>query len=110
SETDLINIVERRIWCSMEEGQFENLPGKGKPLDLNSNPHADPAEDTLYRVLSKNGFAPEWVELNKEIRLKIAEWRKALRKVWSRRLTDGDMNWKGDSTKLQELLHDINKK
>lgn len=110
SETDLINIVERRIWQSMEEGQFENLPGKGRPLDLDSNPHADPAEDTLYRILSKNGFAPEWVELNKDIRLQITDWRKALRNVWARRSTDGGVKWKEESTKLQERLHDINNK
>lgn len=53
SETDIIGVVEQRIWHSMEEGQFENLPGKGKPLNLSTNPHADPAEDTLYRILSK---------------------------------------------------------
>lgn len=110
SETDLINIVERRIWQSMEEGQFENLPGKGRPLDLDSNPHADPAEDTLYRILSKNGFAPEWVELNKDIRLQITDWRKALRKVWARKSTDGGIKWKEESTKLQACLHDINNK
>ncbi|KAL1200186.1 hypothetical protein V5N11_017074 [Cardamine amara subsp. amara] len=75
SETDIINVVEQRIWHSMEEGQFENLPGKGKPLNLHTNPHVDPAEDTLYRILNKNGFAPEWVDLNKEIRNKAKEWR-----------------------------------
>ncbi|RLM61501.1 hypothetical protein C2845_PM14G20750 [Panicum miliaceum] len=75
SETDIVNVVEQRIWHSMEEGHFENLPGKGKPLNLNSNPHADPAEDTLYRILSRNSCAPEWVELNKEIRGMIAGWR-----------------------------------
>ncbi|CAN1192350.1 DnaJ homolog subfamily C member 28 [Linum perenne] len=81
SETDIINVVEQRIWHSMEEGQFENLPGKGKPLNLDTNPHADPAEDTLYRILSKNGCAPEWVELNKEIRCQISEWRSVLKKA-----------------------------
>ncbi|CAN0878991.1 DnaJ homolog subfamily C member 28 [Linum grandiflorum] len=83
SETDIINVVEQRIWHSMEEGQFENLPGKGKPLNLNTNPHADPAEDTLYRILSKNNCAPEWVELNKEIRSQISEWRTQLKKAWA---------------------------
>ncbi|KAL9272367.1 DnaJ homolog subfamily C member 28-like protein [Drosera capensis] len=71
SETDIINVVEQRIWQSMEEGHFENLPGEGKPLDLSTNPHADPAEDTLYKILSKNKCAPEWVELNKEIRTRV---------------------------------------
>ncbi|OVA19447.1 DnaJ-like protein [Macleaya cordata] len=93
SETDIINVVEQRIWKSMEEGQFENLPGKGKPLNLATNPHADPAEDTLYRILSQNGFSPEWVELNKEIRSQITEWRSALRKAQANRSNANDSKW-----------------
>nr|GEW12979.1 hypothetical protein [Tanacetum cinerariifolium] len=62
-------------------GYFDNLPGKGKPLNLNSNPHADPAEDTLYRILSKNSFAPKRVKLNKRIKSDIAEWRLTLKKA-----------------------------
>ncbi|XP_043702649.1 dnaJ homolog subfamily C member 28-like [Telopea speciosissima] len=110
SETDIINVVEQRIWHSMEEGQFENLPGKGKPLDLSSNPHADPAEDTLYRILSKNGCAPEWVELNKEIRGKINEWRLALKKAQADRLNGNNAKWIEDSEVLKVQLHEINDK
>ncbi|KAD7477290.1 hypothetical protein E3N88_00426 [Mikania micrantha] len=90
SETDIINVVEQRIWHSMEEGHFENLPGKGKPLNLNTNPHADPAEDTLYRILSRNNCAPEWVELNKGIRSDVAQWRLILKKAWAHK-ENGDM-------------------
>ncbi|KVI07966.1 dnaJ homolog subfamily C member 28-like isoform X2 [Cynara cardunculus var. scolymus] len=110
SETDIMNVVERRIWRSMEEGHFENLPGKGKPLNLNSNPHADPAEDTLYRILSKNKCAPEWVELNKEIRTNVAEWRSTLKKAWARK-ESGDMSkWFEYSDSLKLQLHSINDK
>eukprot|EP00252_Welwitschia_mirabilis_P019932 TRINITY_DN4749_c0_g1_i1.p1 TRINITY_DN4749_c0_g1~~TRINITY_DN4749_c0_g1_i1.p1 ORF type:complete len:228 (-),score=42.42 TRINITY_DN4749_c0_g1_i1:351-1034(-) len=110
SETALVNIVERRIWQSMEEGQFENLPGKGKSLNLNTNPHADPAEDTLYRILSKNGFTPEWVSLNKEIREEITRWRRLLKKLRELSLTDCSVDWEYQSSKLQEHLQCINKK
>uniref|UniRef100_A0A0E0IFU2 DnaJ homologue subfamily C member 28 conserved domain-containing protein n=1 Tax=Oryza nivara TaxID=4536 RepID=A0A0E0IFU2_ORYNI len=110
SETDIINVVEQRIWHSMEEGHFENLPGKGKPLNLNSNPHADPAEDTLYRILSRNGCAPEWVELNKEIRGMIARWRSALRKAWANRSEDDRSTWHDDHRLLQEQIRQINDK
>nr|DAD28640.1 TPA_asm: hypothetical protein HUJ06_030108 [Nelumbo nucifera] len=110
SETDIINVVEQRIWHSMEEGQFENLPGKGKPLDLSTNPHADPAEDTLYRILSRNGCAPEWVELNKEIRNQIAEWRLALKKAQANRLNGNDAKWIEDSEILKVQMRDINDK
>ncbi|XP_050380441.1 uncharacterized protein LOC126797765 [Argentina anserina] len=111
SETDIINVVEQRIWHSMEEGQFENLPGKGKPLDLSSNPHADPADDTLYRILSKNGCAPRWVELNKEIRSQAAEWRRALKKAWEKRNGDGGQEkWRETSEALKVQMKQINNK
>ncbi|XP_071691425.1 uncharacterized protein [Rutidosis leptorrhynchoides] len=110
SETDIINVVEQRIWRSMEEGHFENLPGKGKPLNLDSNPHADPAEDTLYRILSKNNCAPEWVELNKEIRGDIATWRITLKKAWICK-ENGDMfKWDEYSNSLKAQLRSINNK
>ncbi|KAG9441739.1 hypothetical protein H6P81_017593 [Aristolochia fimbriata] len=110
SETEILNVVEQRIWHSMEEGQFENLPGKGKPLNYSANPHADPAEDTLFRILSKNGCAPEWVELNKEIRSKIKEWRAALKKAWATRSNEDDPKWIEFSDVLKVQMHDINNK
>ncbi|XP_072973334.1 uncharacterized protein [Typha angustifolia] len=110
SETDIVNVVEQRIWHSMEEGHFENLPGKGKPLDLNTNPHADPAEDTLYRILSRNGCAPEWVELNKEIRNKISEWRSALKRAWASRMRDEGSKWHEESEALKAQMREINDK
>ncbi|XP_009590764.1 uncharacterized protein [Nicotiana tomentosiformis] len=110
SETDIINVVEQRIWHSMEEGQFENLPGKGKPLDLNTNPHADPAEDTLYRILSRNKCAPEWVELNKEIRSNVVDWRSALKKAWTHKDSVGDSKWIEASESLKLQMRDINNK
>lgn len=94
----------------MEEGQFENLPGKGKPLNLSTNPHADPAEDTLYRILSKNGCAPEWVELNKEIRSQISEWRSTLKKAWANRCNGDYSTWIESSEALKAQLRDINNK
>ncbi|XP_020599983.1 dnaJ homolog subfamily C member 28-like [Phalaenopsis equestris] len=110
SETDIVNVVEQRIWHSMEEGHFENLPGKGKPLNLNTNPHADPAEDTLYRILSRNGCAPEWVELNKEIRSNIAEWRSALKKAWTEKSDEEGHQWLQITENLKARMKDINGK
>ncbi|KAK9755545.1 hypothetical protein RND81_01G033300 [Saponaria officinalis] len=110
SETDIINVVEKRIWKSMEEGHFENLPGKGKPLDLSTNPHADPAEDTLYRILSKNGCAPEWVELNKQIRTEAAEWRSALQRAWAYKIDGNNAKWTERSDALKVQLSSINNK
>lgn len=110
SETDIVNIVEKRIWQSMEEGDFENLPGKGKPLDVSTNPHAAPDEDTLYRILSKNGCAPEWVELNKQIRNDAADWRTSLKKAWGYKINENDAKWKESSEVLKIQMGAINNK
>lgn len=94
----------------MEEGHFENLPGKGKPLKLNVNSHADPAEDTLYRILSKNGCAPEWVELNKEIRGNISDWRSALKKASNLKCNGDDSRWSESVEILKLQIRGINNK
>ncbi|PWA76499.1 dnaJ-like protein [Artemisia annua] len=94
----------------MEEGHFENLLGKVKPLNLNSNPHADPAEDTLYRILSKNNCAPEWVELNKGIRSDIANWRLTLKKACAYKESGDISKWNEYSDSLKAQIRSINNK
>jgi hypothetical protein len=49
---------------AMKEGKFDNLEGKGKPLKL--NPQDDLGRLAL-RMVKEAGFAPEWVELAKQI-------------------------------------------
>jgi len=55
--------VERRIQEAQEGGQFEDLPGRGKPLDLRENPFVKHEWRLAYRVLKSAGFAPDWIEL-----------------------------------------------
>jgi hypothetical protein len=60
-------IVEEKIREAMASGEFNNLPGKGKPLDL-SGYFATPEHLRIsYTVLKNAGFIPEEVELLKEI-------------------------------------------
>jgi DnaJ homolog subfamily C member 28 len=71
---------------------------------LSTNPHADPAEDTLYWILLKNGCAPEWLELSKEIRGLIGSWRSALGHAW------GSVNWHEEKEILMGPTKEINNK
>jgi len=51
----------------IEKGEFDNLSGKGKPIDLDAY-FATPADLRLgYSVLKSAGCAPVEVELRKEI-------------------------------------------
>ena len=59
--------VEEQVRRAIEAGEFDNLPGKGKPIDLKA--YFDTPEDLrmAYSILKSNNFLPEEVEMLKEI-------------------------------------------
>ena len=59
--------VSQAIEEAMREGAFDNLPGKGKPLEVPEyDPYAGPEAES-YRILKNAGFVPEWIELRAKI-------------------------------------------
>jgi hypothetical protein len=60
-------LVEEKIREAMAEGQFDNLAGRGKPLDLSAY-FATPEDARLSHSILKNaGIIPEEVQLLREI-------------------------------------------
>lgn len=59
--------IEQQIREAIERGEFDNLPGKGKPIDL--EPYFNTPEELrmAYSILKSNDFVPEEVEIMKEI-------------------------------------------
>ena len=59
--------VEEQVRKAIEAGEFDNLPGKGKPIDLRA--YFETPEDLrmAYSILKSNNFVPEEVELLREI-------------------------------------------
>jgi hypothetical protein len=60
-------IADRRIREAMERGEFDNLPGTGKPLALDDDSNVPPELRVAYRILKRSGFVPPEVELRREI-------------------------------------------
>lgn len=75
-------LVENRIQQAMSEGAFDNLTGKGKPLDLKKNPYLDPGQALAFDLLQNNQAAPEWIERDKAIRWEWEAARRQLREAW----------------------------
>ncbi|HLA42153.1 MAG TPA: DUF1992 domain-containing protein [Aggregatilineales bacterium] len=70
--------VDRHIRDAMERGEFDNLPGTGKPLRFESD-RLVPSEYRLaYRIMRDNDVQPEWIALQKEINTLIDTARKNL--------------------------------
>jgi DnaJ homolog subfamily C member 28 len=72
-------LAERKIREAMEEGEFDNLSGKGEPLDLSENPYEDPASRMAHRLLRNSGHSLPWIEESRDIVRSIDGARAALR-------------------------------
>ncbi len=61
------SLIDQKIREAMEQGEFDDLPGKGKPVDTSVNPFEDPELRLAHRMLRNAGFAPSWIEERKDI-------------------------------------------
>ncbi|MBW2435672.1 MAG: DUF1992 domain-containing protein [Deltaproteobacteria bacterium] len=61
------NPVEIKIKQAMREGAFDNLQGKGKPLDLDKYQEIPEHLRTAYHVIRNAGYVPEEISLKKEM-------------------------------------------
>lgn len=77
--------VNKQIEEAMERGEFTNLPGEGKPIKLDTNPFLTPQARMANRLLKENGFAPRWVELEKEIKKEKTQLERVLINLKARR-------------------------
>lgn len=78
---DWESCVDQQIRDAQERGEFDDLPGAGKPLDLTPNPYARDQE-LAFKILKDAGYAPEWIELDKAIRNQLESARSVLRRHW----------------------------
>ena len=111
--------IDEIIRRAMEAGQFDNLPGKGKPLNLEDNPHEDTAWRMAHHVLRSGGFTLPWIETLREVETSLEEARMALRRVWAWRetsLSEGkdlqwvEAEWRRAVGVFQEQITSLNKR
>ena len=60
-------IAEERIRKAMEEGEFNNLPGAGKPFSFEDETWIPEDLRLAYRILKNAGYIPPELELKNEI-------------------------------------------
>ncbi len=66
---DLLDeLAERRILESLARGELDDLPGAGRPLDLDDDTLVPPELRVAYRILKNAGYLPPEVGVRREIR------------------------------------------
>jgi len=76
------SLIDQKIREAMEQGEFDNLSGKGAPIDLSENPFEDRDWRTAHRLLRNADFAPSWIEESKDIDAELVVARTDLSRVW----------------------------
>jgi hypothetical protein len=114
------DLVEDLILDGQERGVFDNLKGKGKPLNLKSN--LDEGESSLANELMKeHEIVPEWLMRRNMVHMAIEEVRQSIGRHWVRheqahRLAqDGNrrtalaLNWRAMCREFEAEIVEINK-
>jgi hypothetical protein len=75
SSADFDKAIDEQIEKAREDGAFDDLRGKGKPLTHLST-------DPLDNVLQAQGFTARWIELDHEIRQKTEVAKQAVKRTY----------------------------
>jgi hypothetical protein len=60
-------IAETRIEEAERKGEFKDLPGRGKPLELEDDSMIPPELRMAYKALKNGGYLPPEMQLRKDI-------------------------------------------
>lgn len=60
-------IAEQRIREALQRGDLEDLPGSGRPLDLDDDKLVPEELRMVYRILKNSGYVPPEVQAMKDI-------------------------------------------
>jgi hypothetical protein len=77
--------IEEQIRRAMEEGRFNNIPGQGRPLNLEEYPFEDPDWRLANHILRNAGFSLPWIESRCELEADSEAARAALAQAWTSR-------------------------
>lgn len=95
-------IIEKKIREAIERGEFKNLPGEGKPLQLDDDSRVPEDCRLAYKILKNANCLPPEIELRKEIQ-RMEEMLEDLPDVKERYRLIKRINYK--VMKLNEMGH-----
>ena len=61
-------LIEEKIQDAIRRGEFDNLPGRGEPLELEDDSHLPDDLRLAYKILKNADCLPPELQLRKDIR------------------------------------------
>jgi len=116
---NLDRAIEVIVQNAMKRGVFDNLQGKGKPLNLHENQLVAKEWRMAFSILEQEGFALPWMEDRKEIEGAFKRACQHLQRTWDwhqEQLARGDQSplveseWRQAVARFSETVVELNKK
>ncbi len=112
--------IEEKIRAAQEQGQFDNLPGAGKPLPDRRNPFLPADRQIAYDLVQDSGHTLPWIDDAKEIDRRTAAARQQLQRdyAWYRQASQNasasdrpaiDAAWEGHRQTFAQEVAAINR-
>ncbi|GAB4148299.1 MAG: hypothetical protein Fur0021_07960 [Candidatus Promineifilaceae bacterium] len=116
---DWEGFIEKRIREAIDNGEFSNLRGEGRPFDeMAENPFEDPDQRLAFHLLKSNGFTLPWIARRQEILIQVERAGIPLKRSWElhqQRLRfrpndpQAEANWQRALSQFAQRLAEINK-
>lgn len=75
------DLAEEAIEEAIRSGAFDNLPGRGRPLNLINNPYA-PGTELAYQLLKDNQYTLPWISERVSLLARIQDLRDEIASSW----------------------------
>ena len=95
--------AEEAIEEAIRSGAFDDLPGRGKPLKLVTNPYA-PGTELAYQLLQDNQYTLPWIAERTSLLTRIQDLRDEIRQTWPQLLSEYQ-GLESDSDRLNLVGH-----
>lgn len=99
--------IEEIIKKAMENGDFDNLAGKGLPLRLNDDPNVPEDMRMTFHILQNSGVTLPWIETAREIETELQSARRDA--SLARRDSRDSADWKRHAGHFIERIEAINR-
>ena len=112
-------LANYKIREAMAAGEFDNLPGHGKPLDMDKL-----GEDVATKIMRNSGYKPAWADKKKKLDSErgavISTLRSCMQEIEARagacaapmslELVRTNSNWQLKAPEIEEAIKAYNKK
>ena len=105
------NPIDKIIRDAQRKGEFEDLPGKGKPIQWDDESQVPEEQRMAHRLLKNNGFTLDWIEMGRELDRAYAAAREKLEEARTLRAMGrlDAAGWQAAVRKFADQIQQINK-